>query len=86
VIAQAALALALGALGLTGALAGWRLARAVDAPDLLVALQLIAAKTVAALCLLAALTGVAALAETALALALLGAVGAAVFAQKARGR
>lgn len=77
------LLLAIGAVGATAGLAAFRLARSRTTPDRLLTLQLLAAKVIAALFLLSAGTGVAALAETALVLALLGAVTAAVFAQGA---
>ncbi|MFP3943277.1 MAG: monovalent cation/H+ antiporter complex subunit F [Alphaproteobacteria bacterium] len=72
---------AIGAVGATAGLAAFRLVRSRTTPDRLLALQLLVAKVIAVLFLLSAESGVAALAETALVLALLGAVTAAVFAQ-----
>ncbi len=73
--------LALGAVGATATLAAIRLARARTTADRVLALQLIVAKAIAALFLMAAGFGLGALAETGLMLALLGAVTAAAFAQ-----
>lgn len=76
--------LALAAIGATAALAAVRLARARTTADRLLALQLLVAKAIAALFLMAAGAGEDALAETGLVLALLGAVTAAAFAQGSR--
>ena len=80
----ALLLIALGAVGATAALSAVRVARARTTADRLLALQLLVAKAIAALFLMAAATGADALAETGLILALLGAVTAAVFAQGGR--
>lgn len=83
-MSEALLLGALGALGATMALASIRLVRSRRTPDRLLALQLLVAKTVAALFLLSAGTATSALAETGLVLSLLGAVAAAAFAQGSR--
>jgi Multiple resistance and pH regulation protein F (MrpF / PhaF). len=82
--AAALLVAALGATAATAAISAFRLARARSTADRLLALQLLVAKAIAALFLMAAATGADALAETGLILALLGAVTAAVFAQGGR--
>ena len=74
----------LAAVALTGATAVGRLLVARRTADVVLLLQLLSAKAIAAFALLSVLYGEPSLAETALALALLGAVGAAVFAHRRR--
>lgn len=71
-----------GLVALTGAAVVVRLIRARDVADMVLLLQLLSAKSIAVFFLFSALYGEPAFAETAVAIALLGAVGAAVFAHR----
>lgn len=70
----------LGAMALTAAAVCARLVATRQTADIVLLLQLLSAKAIAVFFLFSILYGVAAFAETALAIALLGAVAAAVFA------